>query len=33
MLDEEDCENNAAWQIDSQEKLFKEMNKNSDGVL
>ena len=32
-LAEEDRENNAAWQINSQEKLFTEMDRNPDGVL
>ena len=33
MLAEEDRENTAAWQINSQEKLFTEIDKNPDGVL
>ena len=32
-LVEKDRENTAAWQIDSQEKLFTEMDRNPDGVL
>ena len=32
-LAEEDCDNTAAWQIDSREKLLTEMDKDSDGVL
>ena len=33
ILAEESQKNTAAWQIDSQEKLFIEMDRNSDGVL
>ena len=33
MLAEEDCDNTAAWQIDSREKLLTEMDKDPDGVL
>ena len=32
-LAEEDCDNTAAWQIDSREKLLTEMDKDPDGVL
>ena len=32
-LAEDDRENTAAWQIDSREKLFTEMDRNPDGVL
>ena len=32
-LAEEDRKNTAAWRIDSQEKLFTEMDRNSDRVL
>ena len=32
-LAEEDCDNTATWQIDSQEKLLTEMDKDLDGVL
>ena len=32
-LTEEDCDNIAAWQIDSREKLLTEIDKNTDGVL
>ena len=30
---EEDCDNTAAWRIDSREKLLTEMDKDLDGVL
>ena len=30
---EKDCDNTAAWQIDSREKLLTEMDKNPDEVL
>ncbi len=33
MLAEKDCNNIAAWQIDSREKLLIEMDKDLDGVL
>ncbi len=33
MLTEKDCDNTAAWWIDSWEKLLTEINKDPDGVL
>ena len=32
-LAEEDCDNTAAWRIDSREKLLTEIDKDPDGVL
>ena len=33
MLAKEDCNNTAAWQIDSQKKLLTEMDKDPNKVL
>ena len=33
MLAEKNCKNIAVWQIDSQKKLFSEIDKNPDRVL
>ncbi len=33
LAEEDVCDNTVAWQIDSQEKLLTEMNKDPDGVL